>query len=887
MKKVKKIILTIFLLIFVSQGTGLNSLALAQEISSYNRNVIRETQRLDPLLIVSNTCPRDFNEKMAKAISDALGVNVQSLIDDDEWDRLIRESIQDSEEATFKALLEKVKDYISEKTRKRIVKSFEDIPVTEYAKKVVRKEFARYLNNSLKTDWDPKVEAFIVDNATAILTEALAQSGASFLFKPEFYQDIHDTLKQFFSTKIEDLPLISELLTTKLVDYIPGGDLLTNINDFIDNQIETFKAKVTNEAYTAIAQPISSAIFKAVAGILPPSFEWLGGFLGALESAVNDILKQAIGEYVDKYVTDIFRDNFWTVYNFKNELSKWVEATIKDVLPPETQRDVEKTLLEILPEDAQRFFIDVMAIAQAIANYLTPPAEEVKSAAGEKVVSILFPGLEELLNKTLYDWLVEREPFKSFFEAKPKDKLPPALTNSLYSIFPEEAKTPIIDQLLPEYAEILKNKRLIDLIKEEYRDILTKKIKDLSPEEWNKVKNLTLMEMMSAAGAVLAVGLVSMMYPEFRNFYNKTVLETLPKECRETLFQLLGIDNPETSQNEARTKELADYLSEDVRIFIDLIHQYIPDPKEREWINPVLEILSKTPKRLIAEEFLRPDLAEKFDTPLPELLDENATSTKILKLTWLEIVAGAGFYLTKSLLERLADTDPALYKALNTKLKDLITGEDLTKKENQNKTLIDLLAEKVGDPSVADKIQQNKIIDLFPDLKKSPVDLVAEKNPIAHQVFSKSFYDLFPEEIKEVLEIKPGDLIKDKYPFNITILSLFPESWQGLIKDALEITDQDIENYIHSAIENAKDDIAQVLYSNLKWAEESFVKNTAYIFNEKLAKKIGKDVLTDENMKKISSNIADALEPIIEKAIKEPIEKGYLFDSLNEINLSE
>ncbi|RLC39297.1 MAG: hypothetical protein DRH33_03245, partial [Candidatus Nealsonbacteria bacterium] len=213
--------------------------------------------------------------------------------------------------------------------------------------------------------------------------------------------------------------------------------------------------------------------------------------------------------------------------------------------------------------------------------------------------------------------------------------------------------------------------------------------------------------------------------------------------------------------------------------------------------------------------------------------------------------------------------------------------EDLTKKENQNKTLIDLLAEKVGDPSVADKIQNKYIIDLFPDLKKGPVDLVTEKNPIAHQVFSKSFYDLFPEEIKEVLEIKPGDLIKDKYPFNITILSLFPESWQGLIKDALEITDQDIENYIDQAIENAKDDIAQVLYSNLKWAEESFVKNTAYIFNEKLAKKIGKDVLTYENMKKISSNIADALDPIIEKAIKEPIEKGYLFDSLNEINLSE
>ncbi len=51
MRKVKKIILIIFLLIFASQGTGLNSLALAQEISSYNRNVIRETQRLDPLLI--------------------------------------------------------------------------------------------------------------------------------------------------------------------------------------------------------------------------------------------------------------------------------------------------------------------------------------------------------------------------------------------------------------------------------------------------------------------------------------------------------------------------------------------------------------------------------------------------------------------------------------------------------------------------------------------------------------------------------------------------------------------------------------------------------------------------------------------------------------------
>jgi len=856
----------------------------------------KETERLNPLIIFSNISPAEFNAQITQVIKEALGTEIFQFTEE-EWDSLVNEALAEGVSESFTEFLEKLGKAISEKMRRRLVDNImektETSPTaslffkivlaqdTRYGEKVLKEKLKEQLNEKLKTELDPWLENVLIAASSDIIAKIIAKNAPE-LLDPETYNKIHQVLAEFLYTQLRDIPFLAEKLEARLVDYMPDfmADKMTQINDIITQTTEEFKSVITQQLTEFVANFIEK--FGKTLGIG-------NEFLEALVEATTIILEDITGEYIDMLVLERT-----PIYEIQYELGIWLETTVFDILPKDWQDALEKEIIDLLPPEAAQFFKNIDDVIVAIRDALTPKAGGLAAkakAAGEKnIIDALFPTLRETLEKTIYELLVENEPFKSFFESKFKDKLPDEITKSLYNFLPDKAKTPIIEQLLPEYADTLKNKRLIDLVEpESKRNLLTKKIKDLTPEELDALEKMgdeTLLEMMSAAGAVLTTGLVAMMVPEFRDFYNKTVLETLPKEFRETIFQLTRVDDPDTSENEARAKRVVDYTTPSTIAVVDLTQQYLPDPDDRPpTVNQLLAIANKTPYRLIADEVLglnQPQTAEKLDTPLPNFLEDGSTAKKILNLTWLEVVAGAGYFLTKSLLERLAETDPALHRALTTKLKDLISREDLLAPENQNKTVLELIAEKVGDPSVADKIQNKKIIELFPFLSKSIIDLVKEKTDSdANIVFSQSFYDFLPQEIKTILEAKLGDLIKDKYPFNLKLIEILPPEWQKTLNEFFGLTEEDFVDAVVGTIEEM--DIVREINETFSSLRSRVAQTITEALLEKIAEKAGVKIDSPEIAGKIDRGIKKALKPLLEKSIGEKLKKGYLLNSLKEL----
>ena len=172
---------------------------------------------------------------------------------------------------------------------------------------------------------------------------------------------------------------------------------------------------------------------------------------------------------------------------------------------------------------------------------------------------------------------------------------------------------------------------------------------------------------------------------------------------------------------------------------------------------------------------------------------------------------------------------------------------------------------------------------------KSILDLIGEAQArfSFSTLLSQSFLDFLPEIVKTALGLTYGELMKNFYPFNATLISLLPETWQKTLKEAFNLTDEDIETAIEQATEKTKRQISSILADNLEWFSKKFVQVNAKVFNKKFAEKISKNVLTEENLKKVNENMTKVLEPIIERAIKKPFQEGFLMDSLNEINLGD
>ena len=904
----------------------------------------KETERLNPLIIFSNICPAEFNAQIAQVLKEALGTDIFQFTTTT-WDDLVNESINEGVSESFTDFLERLGKAISEKMRKKLVDNiiektesstttslFFKIALaqdTRYGEKVLREKLREELNEKLKTELDPWLENILITWVSDTIANTIAKNAPE-LLDPETYDKIHQAFSEVFYTEIKDIPFLSETLSKRIVDYAPSlmADQLTLINDKITEVTDEFKASVTQQL-TKFVNDFITKLGKTLG---------IGSeFLEAITEATSIILEDITGEYIDMVVLEKT-----PIYEIQYELGIWLETTVFDILPKDWQDTLEEELIDLLPQEAAQFFKNIDDVIVAIRDALTPHAQALAAELAESryIVDILFPGLRETLNKTIYELLVENEPFKSFFESKFKDKLPPELTQSLYNFFPQFATTTIVDMFSSEYADILKNKRLIDLVEpESKRNLLITEMKKLTPEQREALLGMfdeSLLDMMDATSTrLLKSNLFDLMSPEAKDFWQSSFISGAPDEFKQTVFQILGIDDRNTSENEARSKRLVDYTTPSTIAVVDLTQQYLPDPDDRPpLVNKIIEIANKTPKRIIAEELLRPDLADQFDTPLPDLLDPNATSTKVLNTSWAEILSqavGVDIF-NQSLLDILKEKetedcqkkcrencrkfcdgpdlvtecqencrerckkDVGLYSVLTSKIGDLVTEGALSDPANQEKTMIDLLAEGAIEklyPGLSDSEKAQKAENLAAAIQKPIIEVgswsflgksiwdIVKEDLCLDFIFSKSFYDFFPPEIRESFEIIIGEMIKNKHPFNQRIIDILPADWQKKINDFFGLTEQDIYDAIDKTIDEI--DIEREVNECFGREREKMAETMSQALLKKISEKTGKKVDKAEIAAKIDKGIKEVLKPLIKKAVQEKLKKGYLLNSLKDL----
>ncbi len=536
-----------------------------------NQQALAETQRLNPILILSNTSPKEFNEQIASTVEAVLGEDAFNLLSESDWEEIVRKSLEEGtfealedftvalSEAVTKLLIEKLPQNILEKAKTSmllekklalisVARAKEPDPLTEK----LTEYFTTKLEDRLPPLLRDALEGDILD-----FVDQITGGDIKKIFTSKFYDFLSQNLQDLLSTKIADLsPELSRLLAIRVVEVLPFtivADLLTSINDFLTEKINEIKELIW-EQVDIIVQKVVEVITNVLLENLP---EWLEPIILALMEGIELVVAEIAKGYVEMYIMYEFDSFLKDVYKFQDKLNDLLSLTIKDILPKEIKKFLKKTVMDLVPEDVQDFLDDsfLERLPEETRKFLTKSLKkflpkEIRDILDESLASLL--GIEFVFEKTLYDYFPKD--LKDFFE------------KSAFVLFPETLRTSLID-FLPEEVR----KPFIELSQEQRQKLFYTSILDL--------------------------------------------LEDCP--LKKTPLEILGIEDD----------KMMDILGGDVRILVEIIEMYLKPEERPEFVNELIRILKKSLTDFIAEDLHNPELARDLNTPLyknfPQEIQDN------------------------------------------------------------------------------------------------------------------------------------------------------------------------------------------------------------------------------------------------------------------------
>ncbi|MDI6882910.1 MAG: hypothetical protein QMC93_00325 [Patescibacteria group bacterium] len=589
-------------------------------------------------------------------------------------------------------------------------------------KEFLRKKLEKQLEANLKDKLPGWLKKTIADKSSEILATTTRDVLLE-IFSLKDLVALQNAYLTALNTKLKFFlgPELNKLLAKKLIDFVPDetADHLNLLND----QLKWLTDEGLGIWLTGQLTDLTRDIFLKVGKALG-----IGeGFLEVFIEAVNIVIADITSEYLLIHFIEPL-----DIDKFQMKLESWLTLTVEDILPRKIQEDLEKTYLDYVKEKAPKF----AKILEGINNILTTIIEIlrgeeglreiVRKTTGQKVKDILFAEITELLNKTVYEILLMTRAGK-ILETRIVDLLPPEFRQSFYSLLPELIWAKFVDLLPPPFNEI-KNKSLLELLPEEVQVCLTVPWRDLSPSQRERCSELfskSYLDLVGDFAVIFTKGLLDFAPPKVRAFLGQTPKQSVPGPYKTTPYQLLGIDYPETTVNEARTQQIYNY-DPSLKILVQLFQKYIPKPGD--FTKSFLMVVGYTPYQFIASSsnplvppsftpadlsqpisygLGRPDIAEGLDTSLVDLLigflfknNPNDPLAKFLtEGSWLDKLTDL---IRKSLKSNLAERNPNFYQVVSTDLWEQIT---------ENKPVVNLIAEKLEDPSIIQKFQ-TKLIDL-------------------------------------------------------------------------------------------------------------------------------------------------------------------------------
>ena len=627
-----------------------------------NQQLIKETQRLNPIIIFANTSPQEVNDEIAEIINEAFGGNILEYIDEDELIKIIQDGLEDGTMDTFEELLSVLADKLDDVTVEEINKNltekiggegssmlFEklifaaqvkaqenDDPLSEKIKEFLKSKLEERLPEKLRGDLSTStlnlIDRFLREHGEEGVTTSIKQ-----IFKADVYDLLDDNIKFLLSTSLTDLaPSIETLFNSRMNDLIYlvfSIDLLAQLDDFLNEKLKGFTGDILTWGGKLVED-----LFNEITNYIKNNWR-LSEFMGELIYALTEFLrvfttelvKGYIQSYINYYIESFLKDTF----KLGDRLEELLKLTLKDVFP-DLAKYIEWDLKNLLPDKARDFlrkdFIDYLpkGVKDILEGSLKNLIPAIKDILDTSILSLL--GIdEELLNTTLYDLFPQK--WKECFE---KTSLPKELDTKIISLIPEKNKRPL--------TEIKKDEDLVNFFQTPFRELL--------------------------------------LPPEVEAYLQKTLLE------------VLGMQN----------KKVVDILDPKVKILMELTEEYLKPEERPEAVNEMIDFLKKPLIAAISEQ--DPKVADTLEKTLYTLLPEDYTND-LNKSFWEQFPAEAKKYIENPPSLSLPEAVKAIDKNFYNKLFEKSILDHL--EENENVKIPTRLKDYLP------PIVNEKIIDILPE----------------------------------------------------------------------------------------------------------------------------------------------------------------------------
>lgn len=450
-----------------------------------NQQALAETARLNPILIFSNTAPSELNEEIGEIVKELLGDDVFNLLSDSDWEEIVRKSL---EEGTFEALesfvvaladvvsrisagilVEKLIEKAKEKTSMLFEKKLALIAqVYAQTPDLLTEKLTEFFTVKLEQILPPLLRDALSGDILDFIDQ-ITGGDVKKIFNTSFYDLLNQEIKDFLSTKMADLsPELSRVLAIRVVEVLPFTivtDLLTSINDFLNERIEEIKGVITREIQI-IVDKVVDAITQAFIDNLPDWPDWMDTIILALMEGLELVINNLVEGYVEAYIMYELDSFLKDVYKFQEKLDDLLVLTLKDILPKEIKDFLKKDIKSFLPEDARDFLDDSFMdrLPEETRDFLKKSLKkflpkEIRDILDTNLASLL--GIEFIFEKTLYDYFPQD--LKDFFEKSPFKLFPDELNDTLINLLPDFAREPFVN-LSEEQRRWLFKTSILDLL---------------------------------------------------------------------------------------------------------------------------------------------------------------------------------------------------------------------------------------------------------------------------------------------------------------------------------------------------------------------------------------------------------------------------------------
>lgn len=732
-----------------------------------NKMVIKESSRVEPLLVQSNLSPEDLNKIMTENAQEVLG---QYSPED---------FLPSSEE--MNDITQEIINQVSSELSQEISEALTDTLIGELIATIVAEAGAGAgASAGISAELGNQIGYIIAEEMPAEL---------NILFTAEISIDLPNILANLnidssltlgdllldnlpSGTTIQNIDGLDIILSGDLVNLVPNLDALLNLNlsNFIpEGQLpgnllnatlaDIFPSDIINLLYGNLGNLLPSEITNFLntdlGDFLPSQFTELintpiSGFLPSqinellnldLSNLLSNVLPSEIGSLLSTNLIDLI----------PGDLANILSMNIGELLPGDLMDLVYTTLGELLGIDLDEFFPDFLLNLPDNLNFHFEGTSEGGTdynidinITGLLNIFDLIPGLNTILSQLLdiYNQIndlldtslanfIPQEIF-DLFNMSLADFLPDKITDAL--------SLSLGEIILPEEINNILATNLKELLPEGITDALSLTMTDLLPENIQNLLDTSLMdELPFEISDILNTNIIDQLPDNISGLLNTSLADklNLPSiDLKEILLENLAKENPELYK--LLTTSLKNNISSEELAILEGTLAVNISPAGKNIFTSKLK--NELPSSLLSVSLETGELSNKIGEKLEEKLSIILNKELKNKLSSEQIGQFSLNLFQRGIVQNKVDEVfsenlPVIVKAVNKKSSQMIS-EELSKK----------LAEKIGE-KISDKTSEQIS-------KKVSADLEKIISPVMLKMLEQGMILNFPHDLRTLDELK-------------------------------------------------------------------------------------------------------------------------------------